>query len=357
MPLITLTGPQTVRLQAALGAAFPTPYALETLLLTLNRAYQHIAVPAVPYPANVLLVIRAAQAEDWLDNLVRAARAAVPADPELRQLEHEIVPQAPPQHVNPFDVCRLSGGHVMVDRAPLRAALRDISQPLGKRILVIRGEKKTGKSHSLQLISHLRQTRGNFSVVFIDLETMSNALGPDALIEPWDLAQRLVRLMRYDLTLPERPKDAQWSRWVLEFCDAFEAQAQREPGQPWVVIDAFNAVTLAQPTFDLLKELATRVNASLTNFRFVLLGYGETFPAAVLPTVAEERISTIGQEHLVEFFFRAYTEMQVQFDEDSVADSVGRVLDGLDPANPDLVRLGSLITEELAKAASQGGGP
>jgi hypothetical protein len=246
----------------------------------------------------------------------------------------------------------------MVDRARLRAALKTLHDPFGKRILVVTDDTpvtaapilrvQTGKSHSRRMIAHLRQTRGNFRMVEIDLERMRDALRPGALIEPRDLAASIVKQMGYDGVLQEPPSDAQWARWTLDFCDWFFGLVSNGPDNWWLVVDSFNVVLLPPQTQDLLKELANRINAALSNVRMILLGYGGTFHPAVTPTVEHEAVRLFGEPELAEFFARAFRERGIPFDDDKVADSVIRVLDGLDRAQPDFVaRVGTLVAREL----------
>ncbi len=356
MPLIRIPGKKTLELRDALVQAFPGPQFAELLLL-MDQTFGNFSVAEYSFDQNVLVTIRKAEAESWLLDLVSQASDLRAADPVLWQIKTELSALAPPPGIDLYEVCHLTGGFVMIDRAKLRTALRGMSSPLGKRILIVKGGPKTGKSHTLQLLSFLAKARESGPLVVLDLEAFRRILGSSALIEPWDLGERLLRLMSYDLKLPERPVDAQWARWVLQFCDGFEARAAADPKERWIVIDALNSVLLAQPTFDLIKELAHRINVSLTQLRLVLLGYSDSLPPAVLPHVEEEQISAIGEKELIDFFFRAYQQLSVSFDEDRVADAVARVLDQLDPSQPDfLVQLGPRASEELARAKAPKGG-
>lgn len=358
MPLIRLIEDQINRLRDALLAAFGGPGDIDNLLLSINQNYNWLAIATYNLPQNLVVIIRAAEAEGWILSLVSKAREIVPGDPAFDALERELIPLAPRAATEHFDVCCLSGSHVMVDRSTLRAALRELSEPLGKRILIVKGDPKSGKSHSVQLISYICQARDDFSLVVVDLEAFSRTLGTSTRIEPRDLAQRMVRLMRYDLTIADPPSDAQWSRWVLDFCDDFDACARDDKKQRWLVIDAFNSVLLAQPAFDLIKELAQRINSSLTHFRLVLLGFPESLPAPLMPIVEEEEIKTIGEAELIDFFYRAFTQLEIPFDDLKVGDIVQRVFDQIDPEQSDfLMHLGPLASKELVSAASPGGMP
>jgi hypothetical protein len=357
MPLIQLTKDQRELLHQALLGRYLTSAGAQDMLLRIDKNFEHIAVYGSTYPQNLLAVIQTAQAQGWLLPLVRQVRQDVPDDQELQALEAELVPLGPPPHVDYFDVCCLAGSRVMVDRKSLRDSLRLLSSPLGRRIMVVTGEKSSGKSHSVQLISYLTAFRGGFSLALIDLEFYREVVSLDKEIEPDYIARALVKLLRYDLGPLEPPKDSQWARWVLDFCNDLEARALEDDRCCWVVIDGFGGVPLAQATVDLIKGLAVRINRSLLRFRLILLGYGDDFTHDVLPQVMWETIEPIGVRELTEFFGRAYQQLQVPATPDKLVATVTRVLTGLDLEQEDfLVQLEPRVSDELAQAAGQGGG-
>jgi hypothetical protein len=191
MPSIDLPGPKQLELRDALAKAFP-PAGMEStfpaLLLDVNRDLASYAPPNAVHPEAVLATIKAAEAEDWLLELVQTAAQKRLEDPALQRLANELGnlrPAPPPAGISPFDVCCLAGTHVMVDRRDLRAALRDLSNANGKRILVVKDDlpdvpagsaPKTGKSHTMQMIAYLWQTQRSFDFVDIDLEGMAHAI-------------------------------------------------------------------------------------------------------------------------------------------------------------------------------------
>ena len=354
--MIRLTGNQETRLQEALLNVYLNSTAFDVLLSRVDKSYAQFAIENSNYRQNVLAVVKDAAATGWLMSLIAKARADVP-DPELRKIEQELAAFAPPPGMDFFDMCRLGGGHVMVDRLKLREALRDISGPVGRRILIVKGEKKTGKSHSLQLVSYLNQMLGQFVLVVVDLEALKLMSGTTNPIDPMYLAERIVGQLPSGLNLPEPPTDAQWSNWVIRFCDRFQTYGQTNKNREhWIVIDSFNNVPLEQSAFDLIKELARRINFTLPNFRLLLLGYTESLPQSVLPHVAEESIEPICETHLIEFFYQAYQQSRMPLDEQKVVDAVQRLFNQLDPNQPDfLERLGPLVSEELTKVITPGG--
>src|SRR5262249_53568727 len=155
-------------------------------------------------------------------------------EPQLQQLEAELRAVAPPPVTNPFATCVLGGGHILVDRGPLRAALQKLY--LGnKRILVVKDDAalaaqaqkriKTGKSHSLQLISFVQQVTRAFQIAPVDLQELRRALPSGELIQPHYLAKSICSLMGCKQIVQKKADDEQWARWTLDFCNDFEAAA------------------------------------------------------------------------------------------------------------------------------------
>lgn len=354
-----LPGPLLLNIRKTLCAIYIDDNAFEDLLLSIDHRLDDYAPSSEVYPKRVEKTIEVAHGSGWLLNLIAKAREKVD-DPALKQIEIQLkaIVVVTATNVNQFQTCCLSGGHVMVDRAPLRTALEKLYDPLGRRILVVNdavpavGAKprvQTGKTHSLRLIAHLHQARKDFGLIEVDLQSIRDALTPPKLVWPIDVASSIVALMNMQPgVLPEPPADGQWSRWNLAFCNNFVGQVTQDRIW-WIVVDSFNGVLLPQETQDLFKELATRINGVLGgSMRMILLGYSGTFPPSVLPTVKEDALRVFGETELIEFFARAFKEKNRAFTEDDVADSVMRVLSGADPAQPDfLAKAAPLVLAEL----------
>jgi hypothetical protein len=342
MSYVRLTGLQQLDLRNALSKAFSAT-SLQALLLSINRSWNNY-VGADPYPTQVLAIVKSAEEETWLLELLAAARLQRPADLELARLERELMTFALPVGFDPFDMCCLSGEYVMVNRSHLRAALKAMRAPDGKRILIVRDKAgnlnralectKTGKTLSVQLISALRERLGAFELVWIDLRNFQDQLGAGVDILPRDIALRLVRQLGYNVTtVPDVPNDLQWSRWVVDFCDDFESQARSDPRRVWIVIDEFNKVALPQATLDLVKQLADRVRVTLSGFRLILLGYSHGFSPALRPHVEEDAIERqVSERDVVDFFISAVRQRRLQASEDAIVDAAAQALSGLDPS-------------------------
>jgi uncharacterized protein related to proFAR isomerase len=320
----------------------------------LERHYDEIETASESYRANVRLIIRRAAGEGWLPELVRKAYECHPADAALKSLAEELARITPNRQISHYDVCRLTGGYVMLDRKSLRRSVRDIHSPNGKRILLISGERYSGRSHSLQLILYLSAVACDFLYVPIDLDAFKRAHGADAILDPRQLGGWLVDMLGYDMTLPEPPEDHQWARWVWDFCKAFETCAMRDTRRPWIAIDTLDGVTLEEATVDLIKELAERMRTNLVGFRLILVGYRHSFPPRLLPLVKEDTTGPIGIPEVLAFYEAAFTELGVPYDKDRLVHAAASTFRGLDPAREDyLLQLGMRASEELRRITEE----
>jgi Effector-associated domain 1 len=341
-------------LRDALGKAYG-PDTFAALLNSIGRDFAQYQVTGSDFRANLLHVVDAARQERWLSELLGAAAAQVPADQGLQRLAAEIQLLAPSAGLDHYDVCRLSGNLLMLNRSRLRQSVRTFASPTSNRILVVQGDDQSGKSHTAWFISYLAVMLGAFNYHLIDLSAAKRVLGADAPVEPDWVAQKLVGGLKYEMTVAPAPATGSWATWILNFCDAFENEAREDPVPRWIVIDAFNAVVVTQNALDLIKELTVRVSQTLSSFRLFLLGFGTEDPPD-LPREAfahlekTERLSAIRVREVIEFFAQAFTQAGISFDEDMVVAAALRVFEGLDPSRADfLLTLTSRVGDELAE--------
>ncbi len=333
--------------------AFPERHQLAELVMSCDRALGELEIAACDYRTNVLAVIKAAHGDGWLVELLSRAAAMVPRDPALRQTLDRVWPSPVSVAVDHFDACQLSGGYVLIDRSRLRAALRELCRPNGRRILVVGGSRRTGKSHTTQLISYLHTMQPTFQVAHVDLEAFPRLLGHHRVVTPRDVAQRVVRMLGYPVELVADPAATPWPEWVLNFCDEFESYAMRDTRTSWIVIDGFNNVVVTEATVDLVKELARRVDRFLTGIRLILLGF-EGSLATVSQQATSETLEQIGADEVVQFFRDAYEQLGLPWTDQLLADTVARVLADLHPEHDDYLRtIGDRAGRELAGAAEQ----
>ena len=223
-------------------------------------------------------------------------------------------------------VGRLNGGFFMINRQPLRESMARMRPPKGNRVLVVRGDPRSGLSHSLRLIYHLG-TECSFAVAEVDLERASRRAGPGRSLTPRDLAVALVKKLGYtDLHVPDKP-DKQWSAWILDFQDDFEERARRdERPMTYLVLDAFHKVRLTQSAVDLVSNLSASIGMHLPNLRLLLVGFTQDLPVGLRQARLLDETGELTHRDLTTFFAKAYKESQVSIKPSEIAQKTRTVL-------------------------------
>jgi hypothetical protein len=173
---IPITYQQSNRLKAALGLIYNTSNKFGVVLSRVGQSYNLLEKGTLSYVENILSIVRIAAMDGWLMQLITEVLVDVP-DPDVKQIQQELRPVAAAAMLDPFQVCRLTGSYVMIDRTDLRKYVRAMARPTGKRLLVVKGPRRSGRSHTVQLLSYLEQQHGGFTLVPIDLESFARATG------------------------------------------------------------------------------------------------------------------------------------------------------------------------------------
>jgi hypothetical protein len=333
-----LPGETILEIRDAMLRAFPQRSDVSTLFLAVNQTYEHYEFPNLSFRDSLVQVLKTASEEGWLPALLTHAHEVRGADPDLQRLALAFG-RTRAQPIDYFRQRRLSGGYLMIDRDPLRDSMEELTGPLGQRILVVTGSGGSGKSHTRRLIWHLRDALGGFEVVDIDLEREARLLGPDQTFEPRHIAALLVVRLGYPgFTLAPPPDDKQWATWTLQFCNDLENRMRTDQQRRWIVIDAFNKITLTDEVLDLVKELAVRVGEQLSRVRLILVGLRHDLPPALRPTVRPDVPGQVGRRELAEFLLGYLAEVGCTLDDATraqrCAELIQRVLHDLDPVQP-----------------------
>jgi len=177
MPVsIAITPQQSTRLKAALGRIYSAPNRIDVVLSRVGQSYNLLEKGNLSYAENIVSIIQIAATEGWLMQLISEVLVDV-QNPDVKQIQQELRPVAAAAVSNAFHVCRLTGSYVMIDRTDLRKFAEDMARPNGKRLLVVRGPRRSGRSHTLQLLSYVEQQDGGFTLVSIDLGSFARATG------------------------------------------------------------------------------------------------------------------------------------------------------------------------------------
>jgi hypothetical protein len=152
---LELSPPQFTDLYNALHDDF-TPDSLKRMLLEhANRSLEGIVSSVHPYPKIVEDLLKRAELERWTWDLIRAALAANPGSQKLQNFIKKYPfysPAKPPATIDPYRTPFVLAKQVLIDREELRAALEELQKNDGPRVLVVTGERGSGKTYSCELV-------------------------------------------------------------------------------------------------------------------------------------------------------------------------------------------------------------
>lgn len=307
---------QRKKLDLVLARRFPTIDLLGLFLSDeLGRNLEEIATGPLPQRRHAM--IRDAEAAEWTVELIEALHRVVGPDGKA-QLD-SLGTIAEIQEARFHDECYVDR-YPLVNRASLRAKLRAAVKADGKRILLIRGDRYSGKSHTL---THLRHIARSLEVPLAEIPLLRYATGKE--VEPEDFGPPIANALK--VQYPDH-LDKKAARWSVNFLDWLAGQLG--PRQPlWVAIDDFEIeklrVALPSPVEEFIKMLAENVAERMTSARLFLINYDKDLPSKVRPHLERDGVPAITDQDLVAFFVYFYRDHLPDTDEAVIAtDAVAR---------------------------------
>ena len=190
-------------------------------------------------------------------------------------------------------------GKLLINRAPFRQALRDLTSDNGAvRVVAIEGPTRSGKSHSKYLIEYLERL-GRYDKALISLEDDTPAtFTPEVLI-----ATIVRRTGGNDQNLNlKKTRSETKERWIKRLADELLSHVNSA-----LVPSSSCSMASISPAFEptrasLVQELLKRA-ATEARLRIALLGYQkDLLPQEVSGRVAAEPIGGFTQDDLRRFF-------------------------------------------------------
>jgi hypothetical protein len=286
-------GPALVNL---LVSAYPLEQQMLAMVTDLGM---DLAVMPASMPAG-LRWFELAQTMHQARTLRKAAEQLVKKSPALAERVAELLADDPwaidGNPPDPYEVALLAGRRPLIDRRELRATLKEFLD-YNLPVFVVRGESRTGKTYSFQLILHVTASMRNVRVVHVDF---SQAAAGDS-------AAALMAKLRSRLGLPQpgdRDGDTTRTRSAVDQVDElvgtyrFNDQLQRI-----IVIDGLNRTGLQGDVNQLAAMLIAEViNRQLPHTQLVLTGYAGEVDPAYDDLVAKEDVLSITSTHIRSYF-------------------------------------------------------
>ncbi|MGH3177206.1 MAG: hypothetical protein ACRDPF_25460 [Streptosporangiaceae bacterium] len=275
---------------------YPADYQMRALVTDLGMSQG-----VMPAPMDLgLMWFELAQTMHQSRTLRRAAGLLVAKTPALAERVAELLADdlraIDGNPADPYQVALLAGRRPLIDRRELRTTLKEFLD-YNLPAFVVRGESRTGKTYSFQLILHIAAAMRNVLVVHVDFSQAATG----------DSAAALMARLRSRLGLPQPTDgdgDSTRTRSVLDQVDQlvgtyrFNDQLRRI-----IVIDGLNRTGLQGDVNQLAAMLITEVaHNQLPRTQLVLTGYtGEVDPAHG-DLVAKEDVLTITSTHIRSYF-------------------------------------------------------
>jgi hypothetical protein len=266
--------------------------------------------------------------EGWAKVLLTEALKEAPENPRLKDFAVQFLDTTQPQPLDPLDAPVVGTNLLFIDREDLRNRMRELRLNKHPHVLVIRGKRYSGKTHSRYLIDHLFdhlwQNGGGFRAVVIDLVR-------EAITQPYHLAETIIRRINGDVNnLPPQGTDTA-ERWGASLVDTIEYEVRRLGLHVWMVFDNLTKEGLPTETLDWIRHLATRVELDIPELRIVLLGLQGSLPPEIDGRVLREEIRVIDEAKCIDWLQTVLKLREIPVVIEELKSAVARIFKVLPP--------------------------
>jgi hypothetical protein len=302
-----LTEAEREDVRVGLASVFKTLAVLQTFLqdrlsIDLSKIADIGSADAAPY---LEFLVRWADHQGRIEALVQAALQGY-QDPVLQAKAMPLVqrmsarrPQGAVPQGDPYAACYLEG-KLMIDREPLRKAVKKLVREQNPRVLSVRGAVQSGKSHTFYYLEHISGKERNFEIITVDLKDE-----PSAEFRPNMLIRSILRLMGRNqsvIAIPKPEDSASPARWVKDLAEYLVGEIKSSQKTWLIVLDGFADPDLDPNTRDLVRQLVGRA-AKEQLLRVALLDSADDLlPPDVAGRLADETIESFTRDHLRAFF-------------------------------------------------------
>jgi hypothetical protein len=302
--MATLSRDEFKTLHALMTSAYQSAAELRLLVTQSGENLDNLVPPTATLANAIPAVIKAAEGDGWLADLIDTMKQQKPMRADIQGFTLALPPpRTPAATVNPYVDRVIRRNKMMVDRGPLRTAVRDMEQDPVLRFLVVTGEEKTGKTWSRHFVTHIWERRGTFDLGWLDLADMyyrSSSLQP---LTPEPVAMKLFSHLRLDQALVPGKDDEKYERWSQRVCnELIRLLPGALPRQQWLMFDGFNAVPLHDGTIAFIEQFATLVESARTDLRVILIGWKGTLPPDAEDLAVRDVCRAMTEDDVKDFF-------------------------------------------------------
>jgi hypothetical protein len=277
------------------------PNGLESLCLLCKRP-RHTLTSETLWPAMAVAVLSRAERDMWLGELLRvvidsptlgtplidACRSALSA---WRQAEVRAERYAPR---DPKSALMLFNDAPFVDRVAQRQHVQGLVQRLGRRVMIVRGDPATGKTHTGLFVRHLVEPIQGVQMAPVRLDEIGGErIGAiDLMTEIADRMGFTVQRDTWDALAQEARQAEKLTRWL-----EVQTAALRVRQQSWLlVIDSLNHPRVGSGALELVDRLIiSGSRGDLVNVSLLLLALPGPPPAHVANDVLDITLQPLTQ--------------------------------------------------------------
>jgi hypothetical protein len=245
----------------------------ENLLRAIGQAAIIAEFPSnASYNVVAAFTVDAAVARNWIQVLVTRLVQDFPGTAELDAVNrHLALERVVPTTKEPFDEVLLEGDRPFVNRRPLRNALLRLVNVDGDRVLLVDGDKQTGKSFSYYLLRHAATRRG-FEVNKFEISKYASLP---------QLGEEIIRWLSFDPKLPEQGTESA-ERWAERIATIVANAVRANEKTRFLVFDEFPSVPVLPEIQSFLIRLARFADEELRDLlRVVFVKFPGQLPEAL----------------------------------------------------------------------------
>ena len=281
-----LTSDDRTKLIDALRQLYPDRAALATFLRdSVQKTLSDLSLGETMIIVRGDVINKAEEYPRWTADLVNALRNVAPADVKASL---DTIDLDEDQHFH----AHLLADRPFVDRKDLRPKLKALAGN-GEKILIVRGDRGSGKSHTRYLIEYIGEKLG-FRTIRLSLLDYTGSE-----VTPYDLGRAITDEM--NLTLPAN-LDEKAARWNVNFLTWLAGKVNENNAAWWIIIDDFEHMTLSPAVYEFVEALAKRVDGRFGRVRLVLISYNQDLSSNLEPIITRDEIPPIEEPDLVDYF-------------------------------------------------------
>jgi effector-associated domain 1 (EAD1)-containing protein len=330
---VKLTGAQIKRLCDEINERFQIDELRRVVRFRLDVALDDVASAGPAFDRIFELVdwaMRQERLSALFDGLVDENPAIGPVLEELRRAAAATAPMTTGgdgQHADDPAARLLIYGEPFVNRRVLAELLEQLWSPQEYNVLLVHGDRHSGRSHSWWLIKRMAADR-KVSALYLDLAANPAAWTVDEVINrvvPW---ARLPRELLSDSL-------SQATRKSTSFLAALARHSEDTGGgspRRCLVVDGIDRVGVAEAVLELMDELIGEVlSLNIASFSVVMLGYNRVLTHPFATRALTEPLTQIGRGEVEAYLGEVAGAWGKRLDAEGVGNILDTIFRGLGP--------------------------